>query len=67
MNGALKAAWGLTAFVIVAGIVGWIVTGRAVFAVFIALGVLTGAAALFAFRTPPATGQPTPSSPEESK
>ena len=28
MNGALKAAWALTAFVIVAGVVGWIVTGR---------------------------------------
>ena len=43
VSGALKAAWGLTAFVIVAGIVGWIVTGRPVFAVFIVLGVLTGA------------------------
>ena len=46
MNGALKAAWALTAFVVVAGIVGWIVTGRAVFAVFIVLGVLTAAGAL---------------------
>ncbi|MCW2684089.1 MAG: hypothetical protein JWP33_2002, partial [Blastococcus sp.] len=34
---ALRAAWLLTAFVIVAGIVGWIVSGRAVFAVFILL------------------------------
>ena len=33
MNGALKAAWGLTAFVVLAGIVGWAVTGRAAFAV----------------------------------
>ena len=57
MNGALKAAWGLTVFVIVAGIIGWATSGRAVFAVFIALGVLTGAAALFAFRTPQ-TGRP---------
>jgi hypothetical protein len=35
MNGALKAAWGLTAFVILAGVIGWIVTGKAVFAVFL--------------------------------
>ena len=57
MNGALKAAWALTAFVIVAGIVGWIVTGRPVFAVFIVLGVVTAAGAAFALRTPP--GRPT--------
>ncbi|MBB3678488.1 hypothetical protein [Modestobacter versicolor] len=67
MNGALKAAWALTVFVVLAGIIGWATSGRPVFAVFIALGVLTGLAALFAFRTPPATGRPTPSSPEESK
>ena len=42
MNGALKAAWGLTAFVVLAGLVLWLVTGRAVFAVFLVLGVLTG-------------------------
>ena len=53
MNGALKAAWGLTAFVVVAGIVGWIVTGRPVFAVFIVLGVLTAAGAAFALRPAP--------------
>ncbi len=53
MNGALKAAWALTAFVILAGIVGWIVTGKIVFAIFIFLGVLTGAGAAFAFRTSP--------------
>ena len=53
MNGALKAAWGLTAFVIVAGAVGWIVSGRAVFAVFIVLGVLTGIGALVSGRTAP--------------
>ncbi len=46
MNGALKAAWGLTAFVIVAGALGWILTGRPVFAVFIVLGVLTAVGAL---------------------
>ena len=51
MNGALKAAWGLTAFVVLAGIVGWIVTDRAVFAVFIVLGVLTAAGALLTGRT----------------
>ena len=53
MNGALKAAWGLTAFVIVAGIVGWIVTGRPVFAVFVVLGVLTGVGAAFSLRPAP--------------
>jgi dolichol kinase len=53
VNGALKAAWGLTAFVIVAGVVGWIVTGRPVFAVFVVLGVLTGAGAAFALRPAP--------------
>ena len=42
MNGAMKAAWVLTAFVIVAGLVLWIVTGKAVFAVFLVLGLLTG-------------------------
>ena len=51
MNGALKAAWGLTAFVIVAGLVGWIVTDRPVFAVFIVLGVLTAVGALVTGRT----------------
>jgi hypothetical protein len=60
VSGALKAAWALTVFVIVVGIVGWAVTGLAVFAVFIVLGVLTGAAALFAFRTAPPVGRPTP-------
>jgi dolichol kinase len=53
MNGALKAAWALTAFVVVAGIVGWIVTGRAVFAVFLVLGVLTAAGALVTGRNAP--------------
>ena len=61
MNGPLKAAWVLTVFVIVAGIVGWLATGRAVFAVFLILGVLTGTAAVLVFRTAP----PSPSSPEE--
>ena len=52
MTGALKAAWALTAFVIVAGLVLWITTGRPVFAVFIVLGVLTAAGAAFALRAP---------------
>ncbi len=55
MNGALKAAWALTLFVIVVGIIGWAVSGRAVFAVFIVLGVLTGGAAALAFRSTPPT------------
>ncbi len=53
MNGALKAAWGLTAFVVLAGIVLWITTGRPVFAVFIVLGVLTGVGALLTGRAAP--------------
>jgi hypothetical protein len=60
VSGALKAAWALTVFVIVVGIVGWAVSGQAVFAVFIALGVLTGVGALLAFRTVPPVGRPTP-------
>jgi dolichol kinase len=51
MNGALKAAWALTAFVVVAGLVGWLVTGRPVFAVFLVLGVLTGLGAVLTGRT----------------
>jgi hypothetical protein len=60
VSGVLKAAWGLTLFVIVVGVVGWATSGRAVFAVFIVLGVLTGGAALFAFRTAPPVGRQTP-------
>jgi dolichol kinase len=45
MNGPLKAAWALTAFVAVAGLVLWLVTGRAVFAVFLVLALLTGVGA----------------------
>jgi hypothetical protein len=56
MNGALKAAWALTVFVVLAGIVLWLVTGRAVFAVFIVLGVLTGIGALVSGRTAPKEG-----------
>ena len=53
MNGIMKAAWALTAFVVVAGIVLWLVTGRAAFAVFIVLGVLTAAGALVTGRGGP--------------
>jgi dolichol kinase len=59
MNGALKAAWALTAFVIVAGVVGWLVTGRVVFAVFIVLGLLTAVGAVLIGRSAPKEG-PTP-------
>jgi dolichol kinase len=52
VNGPLKAAWALTAFVVVAGIVLWLVTGEAVFAVFLVLGLLTGLGAWL-------TGRPT--------
>jgi dolichol kinase len=58
MSGALKAAWGLTAFVVLAGLVLWLVTGRAVFAVFIVLGVLTGIGAWLTGRTGPAAPRP---------
>ena len=51
MSGALKAAWGLTTVVIVAGIVGWIVTGEAFFAVFLVLGVLTAVGAVLTGRS----------------
>jgi dolichol kinase len=62
VNGALKAAWGLTAFVIVAGVVGWIATGRAVFAVFLVLGVLTAVGAVLTGRAERAASKedPTP-------
>ena len=63
MSGALKAAWALTLFVIVVGVVGWVTTGSSLFAVFVVLGVLTGTAAVLVFRTAP----PSPSSPEEYK
>jgi dolichol kinase len=54
VNGALKAAWGLTAFVVLAGIAGWILTGRAVFAVFLVLGLLTAVGAWVSGRGTPA-------------
>jgi dolichol kinase len=45
VNGALKAAWALTALVAVAGVVLWLATGKAVFAVFLVLALLTAAGA----------------------
>jgi hypothetical protein len=58
VNGALKAAWALTAFVILAGLAGWLITGRAVFAVFIVLGVLTAVGALVTGRSGPKESNP---------
>ena len=48
MNGPMKAAWGLTVFVIVAGAVLWAVTGQAIFAVFIVLECLVAVGLIFA-------------------
>jgi hypothetical protein len=59
VNGALKAAWALTAFVVLAGVIGWIVTGKAVFAVFLVLGLLTAVGAVITGRTETKKG-PTP-------
>ncbi len=53
MNGALKAAWALTAFVVLVGVVGWIATDEAFFAVFIVLGVLTAVGAVLTGRSRP--------------
>jgi hypothetical protein len=53
VTGALKAAWALTAFVVLAGLVLWLVTGKAVFAVFLVLGVATGIGAWLTGRTAP--------------
>jgi hypothetical protein len=51
VNGPLKAAWALTAFVVVVGLVGWIATGEAFFAVFIVLGLLTALGAWLSGRS----------------
>ena len=53
MNGPLKAAWALTAFVVLVGLVGWILTGEAFFAVFIVLGLLTAVGAVLTGRSRP--------------
>jgi dolichol kinase len=63
VSAPLKAAWGLTAFVIVAGIVGWLVTDRAIFAVFLVLGVLTAVGAVVTGRAEKAAARRT--APEE--
>jgi len=59
VNGALKAAWALTVFVALAGVVLWLVTGRPVFAVFLVLAVLTAVGAWLTGRSIPKEG-PTP-------
>ena len=51
MNGALKAAWALTAFVVLVGLVGWVLSGEAFFAVFLVLGVLTAVGAVLTGRS----------------
>jgi hypothetical protein len=53
VNGPLKATLALAVFVVVLGAVLWVTTDRAYFAVFIPLGLLTGAGAWFTSRTPP--------------
>jgi hypothetical protein len=65
VNGALKATLGLAVFVVVLGAVLWATTGRVYFAVFVVLGLLTGAGAWFTGRPDPAPDRPTPPSTEE--
>ena len=65
MNGVMKAAWALTALVVVVGVAMWVVTGRAVFAVFIVLGLLTAAGAWFTGRTAPKPADRTTSEGEQ--
>ncbi|PRY45737.1 hypothetical protein LY71_115135 [Geodermatophilus tzadiensis] len=60
MNGALKAAWALTAFVVVVGLVGWILSGEAFFAVFIVLGLVTAVGAWLSGRSTTPKGDPSP-------
>jgi dolichol kinase len=70
VTGPLKAAWALTAFVVLAGVVLWLTTGRPVFAVFIVLGVLTGVGAWVTGRGAGPAGRPatTPADrPEEDR
>jgi hypothetical protein len=65
VNGVLRAAWLITALVVVAGAVLWLTTGRVVFAVFIVLGLLTAAGAWFTGRTAPAPRDRTSSEEEQ--
>jgi len=67
VNGPLKATLALSAFVVVVGAVLWLTTDRAYFAVFIVLGLVTGAGAWFTARTAPAApGTKHPSSEENT-
>jgi hypothetical protein len=67
MTGVLKAAWGLTLFVVVVGALLWALTGEAVFAAFIVLGVLTGIGAWLTGRSAPAAPARTPGTTPEGK
>ena len=58
MNGALKAAWALTALVAIAGVALWLLTGKAVFAVFLVLAVLTAVGAWVTGRSLPKENNP---------
>jgi hypothetical protein len=58
VNGALKAAWALTAFVVLVGLIGWIATGEVFFVVFIVLGLLTAVGAWLSGRTGPKENNP---------
>ena len=66
MSGPLKAAWALTAFVVVVGVVLWLVTGKVGGAVFIVLGVLTAIGAVVTGRAEARSKTP-PASPEEDR
>jgi hypothetical protein len=59
--GPLKAAWVLTVFVVLAGVIGWAVSGRPVFAVFIVLGLLTAVGAWATGRSVQSTSRSTSS------
>jgi dolichol kinase len=58
VNGALKAAWALTALVAIAGVVLWLATGKPVFAVFLVLAVLTAIGAWLTGRSLPKENNP---------
>ena len=66
MTGITKASVGLAVFVVVLGAVLWATTGRAYFAAFIVLGLLTGIGAWLTGRAAPPTSRST-SLPEEKK
>ena len=51
MNGPMKIAWALIGFVVVLGVVLWVVSGRPVFAVFVGLGVVTALGAWWTGRS----------------